>query len=383
MKLGVLLDRVKAPVGGAERHTLALLAQAAREEGAALLASLDCDSELVPPGVTLLTIDAPRSRPERDEAFAREGAKRLREAGADVVLAIRHALDCDVYFPHGGLVDDARAAKDRAAGGVSFWTRVARAFSRKHAFFQEAERALLGRPDGPTVIAVSHLLAARIASRYPASKERIRTVINGVDGEHFERSASARAGQDLRSRHVQGDALVLLLMAHHPVLKGVDTVIEALGRTEVADDIDRPVHLFVVGGPVPRKAWSRARSLGVASQVHALGQLDDPRVAYAAADVLVHPTWYDPCSLVCLEALAMELPVITTPRNGVRDVMGQRGGIVIEEPGNPEALAVAIRVLADPEMRAFSADDARYLAMKNRETTRLDRVLDICRNTLD
>ena len=41
--------------------------------------------------------------------------------------------------------------------------------------------------------------------------------------------------------------------------------------------------------------------------------------------------------LVCLEALAMRLPVITTPINGVREVMGQRGGIVGVEAGrNPD-----------------------------------------------
>ena len=32
-----------------------------------------------------------------------------------------------------------------------------------------------------------------------------------------------------------------------------------------------------------------------------------------AADFLVHPTFYDPCSLVVLEALACGLPIITTP----------------------------------------------------------------------
>ena len=36
------------------------------------------------------------------------------------------------------------------------------------------------------------------------------------------------------------------------------------------------------------------------------------RDAYFAADFLVHPTFYDPCSLVVLKALACGLPIITT-----------------------------------------------------------------------
>lgn len=381
MQLGVLLDRVRAPLGGAERYTLALLERAVGAGYGATLATLDgeLDREIVPAGVATIAVKAPSSRPERDATFARDGAAALRAAGSDVVMAVRHALDCDVYFPHGGLVDDARAAKDEAVGGPSFLTRVGRAFSRKHAFFQEAERAMLGGVQGPLVLAVSHMLASRIAHAYPASAERIVTVVNGVDGVHFDPDGHAAAGAVLRAQHVPSDAYVALLVAHNPALKGADVALRAMARDEVAKEITLPTHLLVAGGRLSRSLRSLARTLGVAERVHELGALDDPRPLYAAADVLVHPTWYDPCSLVCLEAMAMGLPVITTPRNGVRDLMGRRGGIVVEEPGNPEAVAVALRVLADPELRGFTRDDARYLAMRNRLGTRLDRILEVCR----
>ena len=45
----------------------------------------------------------------------------------------------------------------------------------------------------------------------------------------------------------------------------------------------------------------------------------------------------------------------------------------------PVQLRMALRVLAEDEMRRFSSDDARYLALRNRESTRLDAVLDLCR----
>ncbi|MHC5012422.1 MAG: glycosyltransferase, partial [Planctomycetota bacterium] len=102
----------------------------------------------------------------------------------------------------------------------------------------------------------------------------------------------------------------------------------------------------------------------------------------AAADILVHPTWYDPCSLVCLEALAMGLPVLTTPANGVRELMGQRGGFAVEDVGSPAAVGLGIRVLGDRALRAVTADDARYVALKHPMTTALDRVLDVCRRAV-
>lgn len=375
MKLGVLLDRLDGTPGGAEGHTLALMQRAVDAGEQVVVATI---SGTAPEPIETLRVAVPGGRPERDAAFARDGARALREAGCDVVFAIRHALDCDVYLPHGGLVDDARAAKDRASGGPSFWTRVGRRFSRKHAFFLEAEQALLGSREGPQVIAVSDMIRARIKARYPAALPRTVTVVNGVDGEHFQREPFEAAGRDMRQVTGIDDALVGLLLAHHPVLKGAETALRALADDRVSA-LPRPVVLLVVGGRLPARLRRLARRLGVAERVKSPGAVADPRALYAAADLLVHPTWYDPCSLVCLEAFAMGLPVITTPQNGVHELMGRRGGIVIEAPDDHEALATALAVLADDEMRAFTAEDARYLALKNRAATRLDTVLDICR----
>ncbi len=375
MKLGVLLDHLDGTPGGAEAHTLALMQRAVHAGDEVVLATL---SGSAPTPIETLLVPAPSGRPERDEAFATEGARRLRAAGCEVVFAIRHALDCDVYLPHGGLVDDAREAKDRASGGAGFLTRLGRRFSRKHGFFVRAEQALLGASDGPAVIAVSEMIRNRIRGVYPAATGRTTTVVNGVDVERFEREPFAAAGRDLRAKLGLETPLLGLLLAHHPVLKGAETAIRALAEAKVTA-LARDVALLVVGGALPGRLVRLARRLGVADRLHTQPALPDPRPLYAAADVLVHPTWYDPCSLVCLEALAMGLPVITTPQNGVHEVMGRRGGIVIEAPDDAGALATALAVLADDEMRAFSSDDARYLAMRNRESTRLDKVLDICR----
>ena len=375
MKLGILLDRLDGTPGGAEAHTLALAARAVAQGDDVVFATL---SGQAPAGMQTLTVPAKGGRPERDEAFATDGARMLREAGCDVVFAIRHALDCDVYLPHGGLVDLARDAKDRAAGGPSLPTRIGRTFSRKHAFFQRAEAAMLEPRDGPLVIAVSEWIAGKIRARYPASKNRVKVVVNGVDVDRFDPELHAEAGARLRASWGLDAPLVALLSAHHPVLKGAETAIRALAEPAAAE-LERPVVLVVAGGKLPGRLRSLARSLGVAERVREVGLFDDSAPLYAAADLLLHPTYYDPCSLVCLEALAMGLPIITTPEGGIREVMGQRGGIVVEEAGNPEAIAMALRVLAEDEMRRFSSDDARYLALRNRESTRLDAVLDLCR----
>ncbi len=389
MRLGVLLDVFDPARGGAESHTAALMRRAVEAGDTVVLA---CAEGSPPEGVERVEVPAARGgRPRRDRALAVDGERALREAGCDAVIAFRHALRCDVYMPHGGLVEDAWRARDEALGAPGFFGRLARRFSRKRAFFLEAERALLGSPEGPRVIAVSRALAARIVAAYPAARARTTVVPNGVDSTAFDPARYRVERREIRrALHLgdadgEGGAYVGLMLAHEPWLKGLDACLRAMARAEVRE-LDPPFFLVVAGrraggahGAGGEEILARARALGVEDRVRVHGAVPDPRPLYAAADVYCLPTWHDPCSLSCLEAFAMGLPVITTPRNGVAELMGQKAGIVVEEPGNAEALAVAIRVLADAHLRAETAEDARYLAAKNRLVTRLDQVLAVCR----
>ncbi len=379
MKLGILLDRYDPDGGGAEVHTDRLVRRALAAGDAVWVAVLQGEA---PAPAATLAIDAPRRRPTRDRVFAEAGIQRLRAAGAEVVLAFRHAPGCDVYLPHGGLIADALAAKDAARGGSRWWRTLGRVLSPRVRFFLEAERAVLGAQGGPAVIAVSRALAARIAEVYPSAAHRTVVVPNGVDARRFTPEGFEDAAAALREDLALDDAYVGLLLARQPRLKGLETALRAMARPEVGG-LSPPFHLVFAGGPLPRDLARLARALGLAGRLHVAGGTEDPRPLFAAADVCLHPTWYDPCSLACLEALAMGVPVITTPANGVGELMGPRGGIVVEAVGAPDALAVAIRVLADPVVRAGTADDARWLVRRHREGLRLDQVLDVCRGVAE
>src|SRR5262250_936356 len=107
MRLGVLIDRLGPTLGGAEAHTDALMRRAVEQGVPVAVACLEGEP---PKGATRVALGhVPRTRPARDRHLADAGEKALRAAGCDTVYAIRHALRCDVYLPHGGLVEDAWA----------------------------------------------------------------------------------------------------------------------------------------------------------------------------------------------------------------------------------------------------------------------------------
>src|SRR5262249_11513198 len=78
---------------------------------------------------------------------------------------------------------------------------------------------------------------------------------------------------------------------------------------------------------------------------------------------LVHPTFYDPCSLVVLEALACDLPIITTRYNSASELMHPpQEGYVIDDPHDHAHLAWCMAQLLDPSRRAACARAARGTA---------------------
>ena len=83
-----------------------------------------------------------------------------------------------------------------------------------------------------------------------------------------------------------------------------------------------------------------------------LGEVADLVPVYAAADMFILPTIYDPFSNACLEALASGLPVITTRSNGFSETIEDRvHGSIVDDPANLVGLCDAIRFWSDPSRR--------------------------------
>ena len=102
---------------------------------------------------------------------------------------------------------------------------------------------------------------------------------------------------------------------------------------------------------------------------------------YCAADVTVHPTYYDPSSKVVIESLMVGTPAISTRYDGSSDLIEDQHGTrgrVVPEPDDVEGLAQAMQDLADPKERKacrMAIDgQTRGLSMKE-HVDRLEEVL--------
>src|SRR5262249_31971646 len=115
---------------------------------------------------------------------------------------------------------------------------------------------------------------------------------------------------------------------------------------------NRKLRLLVAGRGDARPYKTTRLHFWREEPVQFLGEIADLVPLYAAADVFILPTIYDPFSNACLEALACGLPVITTRSNGFSEIIksGVHGSIV-EDAGDLIDLRDAIRFWSDPSRR--------------------------------
>jgi UDP-glucose:(heptosyl)LPS alpha-1,3-glucosyltransferase len=213
------------------------------------------------------------------------------------------------------------------------------------------------------IVALSHRLRALLAERHGVPPERITVIPNGVDTQRFAPAQLAGLRQPARRMLGLGDGMLFLAAAHNLLLKGVDNAMRALAvlRQEGAD-----ARLVVAGGS-PDAFWTGlATRLGLRDHVHFLGPVTDMVPLFAAADVMLHPTRWDACSLATIEGLAAGLPVITTAMNGASELIAHgQSGFVLPDPEDVQALAAHMRQLCDPGARRCIGAAARTTALQH------------------
>jgi UDP-glucose:(heptosyl)LPS alpha-1,3-glucosyltransferase len=155
----------------------------------------------------------------------------------------------------------------------------------------------------------------------------------------------------------------LLLIANNYRLKGAEIFVRILSALK--DRGNGAVRGLVVGAGGEGVYERLAEKIGVADRVVFHEAAVDIERFYAAADIYLHPTFYDPMSLVALEALASGLPVVTTRFNGCSEIMTQgTEGFWTDEPRDVPAFLSYVETLLDSSRRDEAGRAARELALK-------------------
>ena len=163
---------------------------------------------------------------------------------------------------------------------------------------------------------------------------------------------------------------VVALLGRISDWKGQDVMARALAEPVLAE---RSVVGLIAGSPWPgaegplRELERLRADLELGDRLRIVGFRDDIETLFAAADAVVVPsTRPEPFGLVALEAAAAGLPVVAAAHGGLPEIIRHEETGVLVEPGDPAALAAALRRLADdpPAAAAMGAAAAADVAAR-------------------
>jgi UDP-glucose:(heptosyl)LPS alpha-1,3-glucosyltransferase len=363
MKIAFCYEKILPHRGGCETYIASLARRLAVDGHEIHVYARRWDASALPAAVHYHPIVLPSSpRFLRPWFFGAAVRRELERGERAVAVGFDKLPGLDVLYPQAGLYaanSEHNLLKYRSPL-LRRVLRVCKMLDPAHQSFLALERRQYLATPRPLVVAISEMVRTHFRLYFGMDARDLRLVRLATDPARFEARDRPRRRLEWREKWgaAPGDAVALFAGMNYG-LKGLEPLLHAVRRMWR----DRPFLLLVAGSPKTAE-WERlARRLRVADRVRFVGYCSDMRNAYFAADFFVHPTFYDPCSNVVLEAMACGLPVVTTRYNGASELLHPpQEGYVIDDPHDHERLAACLTQLLDPARRSACAQASRRTA---------------------
>jgi glycosyltransferase involved in cell wall biosynthesis len=211
--------------------------------------------------------------------------------------------------------------------------------------YNRIDRALLPRADRLVVMSDHH------RREFAGAGERVSVIYNA-----FLNIPSEASTIDLAPLRRPGVPLIGVIGRLSPE-KGVDVLLQSVSLLPTGS-----VSVIVAGeGPARAALTQQAAELGISSDVHFVGMVEDVGRLYPQLDLVVLPSRSEGLPNVLLEALSADVPVVATAVGAVPEVLANRDAGQVVQPGDPRALAEAI-LYALAHGRSACASSARTAA---------------------
>lgn len=293
-----------------------------------------------------LPVDVIRTRGSLDVAYLQRLSDIVRERR--IALIQSHLYSPAVYASAVGLwtrtpvVATFHGASDVMTRGLGAWLRY----------------GLIARRT--RVVCVSESLRAALAATRRFRVDRLHLICNGVDVARFGRGD----GTALRSAHgIASNTVLVGALGNVRPAKDYATLLRA--AAVLSGD---PRFQFAIVGertqPLYGELLRLRESLGLTDRVHFWGFREDVAEVVSAFDMLAISSRTEGFSLAAIQAMAAGKPVVATRCGGPEGIITDGVDGMLVPVGSPDALASALRTLAD------TPGDAARIAGSARRTVR-------------
>lgn len=208
-----------------------------------------------------------------------------------------------------------------------------------------------------TVIMVSDTMRT-IISKHGVDQNKLIWVRNAIDSTYFRRGHAP--DEQFRQRlGIPGDAPVIGAVGR---LNGEKDYPNFLGAAQLLLR-KRPNLFFVIAGKGELEQELRRMSadMGLADRVIFVGHFHDVRKLFETMDVYVLSSTREGLPNTVLEAMAMEVPIVATDVDGVREAVSDQSEAVLVPARDSAKLAAGIELLLDDaDLRGRLVQGARH-----------------------
>ena len=200
------------------------------------------------------------------------------------------------------------------------------------------------------IVTVSHAMQEDLM-RHGWQNSKISVVWNGVDPKRYDpKNCKPEDVEAIRSRYgIKPDEKMVLFLGRLTWVKGVTNLVQ--GMPIILEDYPKTKLVILGKGEQQNDIIETANRLGINGRIACQFEFvpENERILhYAAADVCVFPSTYEPFGIVSLEAMSMAKPIVV----GAQGVVGFREQVFSSGPeqngvhvngGNPADIAWGLK----------------------------------------
>ncbi|MDR4509279.1 MAG: glycosyltransferase family 4 protein [Candidatus Brocadiaceae bacterium] len=231
------------------------------------------------------------------------------------------------------------------------------------------------------ITCISEQCKREIMHHYDLPSNKIEVIYNGVNITLFTPRNKQRYREIMRKQFsISPDKVLLLFVGSGFKRKGLKHVINALPLITNR----KKIKVLVAGKGNTQHYYRLALHKGVEDIISFTGIYKHTQELYAAADIFVFPSEYDAFGTACLEAMASEIPVITSETSGVSEIITNgKDGFILNYPIAAKELAKYIQILLEKKVREKMGKAARQKAEMYSFETNAKNTLRVYRKVLD
>lgn len=255
-----------------------------------------------------------------------------------IYFSLERVLHCDVYRAGDGIHKEWLEIKTKN----NAWLKIKSYFNPINYIYTFIESKLFF--NAKIIIANSKMIQSSLVENFKVPPQKICVVYNGISlPATFDKVSSKN--NLYKDFPFLKDKILLLFVGSGYARKGLKEALLML-----ADIPHKNWHFLIIGKEKYQKRYEQiAKQLNLLENTLFLGAQTEISRFYAASDIFLFPTFYEPCSNATLEAASFENAILTTKQNGAGELFNP--AFLLDSPQSiTQGSKILLKLLENPNL---------------------------------